>query len=122
MYRGIALYRRPTAVGRERIGGVDYLLAAAPVRAGGQDGLVTVPFTLRQQETERLIDEVDRRIVAASVLFVMLGSALGYWMAERIADPVRRLSRATRRIASGDLDARVAAESADELEIGRAHV
>src|SRR5439155_13388912 len=38
-----------------------------------------------------------------------------YWMAERIADPINRLSRATRRIARGDLDARIAATSADEL-------
>ena len=110
VYLGIAIDRLPTYVGREQVGGVAYLLAAAPVHAGGQDGIVTVPLTLRQQETERLIDEVDRRIVAASVLFVMVGAALGYWMAERIADPVRQLSRATRRIASGDLDARVAAE------------
>ena len=36
-------------------------------------------------------------------------------MAERIADPVNRLTRATRRIARGDLDARIAATSADEL-------
>jgi nitrogen fixation/metabolism regulation signal transduction histidine kinase len=36
-------------------------------------------------------------------------------MAERIADPVNRLTRATRRIARGDLDARVAATSSDEL-------
>jgi two-component system nitrogen regulation sensor histidine kinase NtrY len=115
VYLGIAIDRLPTYVGREQVGGVAYLLAAAPVHAGGQDGIVTVPLTLRQQETERLIDEVDRRIVAASVLFVIVGAALGYWMAERIADPVRQLSRATRRIASGDLDARVAAESADEI-------
>ena len=36
-------------------------------------------------------------------------------MAERIADPVNRLTRATRRLARGDLDARVAATSSDEL-------
>src|SRR5450756_2937268 len=36
-------------------------------------------------------------------------------MAERIADPVNRLTRATRRIARGDFDARVAATSSDEL-------
>jgi nitrogen fixation/metabolism regulation signal transduction histidine kinase len=36
-------------------------------------------------------------------------------MAERIADPVNRLTRATLRIARGDLDARVAATSSDEL-------
>ena len=36
-------------------------------------------------------------------------------MAERIADPVQRLTRATRRIARGDFEARVATRSADEL-------
>jgi two-component system, NtrC family, nitrogen regulation sensor histidine kinase NtrY len=48
-------------------------------------------------------------------LFSLLGAALGYWMAERIADPVNRLTRATRRIARGDLDARIATTSSDEL-------
>ena len=36
-------------------------------------------------------------------------------MAERIADPIRRLTRATRRIARGDFDAQIAVRSADEL-------
>jgi nitrogen fixation/metabolism regulation signal transduction histidine kinase len=45
----------------------------------------------------------------------VLGAGFGYWMAERIADPVNRLTRATRRIARGDLDARIAATSSDEL-------
>jgi nitrogen fixation/metabolism regulation signal transduction histidine kinase len=54
-------------------------------------------------------------VVSGFVLFSLLGAAVGYWMAERIADPVNRLTRATRRIARGDLDARVAATSSDEL-------
>jgi nitrogen fixation/metabolism regulation signal transduction histidine kinase len=37
-------------------------------------------------------------------------------MAERISDPVNRLTRATQRIARGDLDARIAATSSDELK------
>src|SRR5207248_1591233 len=88
---------------------------AAPVRAGGHDAVVTVPLTLRKQESEQQIDELNRGIWAASVLFVLLGAALGYWMAERIADPVNRLTRATRRIARGDLDARIATSASDEL-------
>jgi nitrogen fixation/metabolism regulation signal transduction histidine kinase len=72
-------------------------------------------MTNRQQQIEQQIDELDRRVVAGFVLFSLLGAALGYWMAERIADPVNRLTRATRRIARGDLDARVAATSSDEL-------
>ena len=85
------------------------------MRAGGREGIVTVPLTLRQAEIEKQIDELDRRVLFAAVLFSLLGAAIGYWMAERIADPVNRLTRATRRIARGDLDARIVAASSDEL-------
>ena len=115
VFRAIALERMPAFVGEEVVNGTPYLVAAAPVRAGAREGIVTVPQTLRQRETEAQIDELNRRIVLAAVLFVLLGAALGYWMAERIADPVSRLTRATRRIARGDLDARIAATSSDEL-------
>jgi len=115
VYRSILLDRLPTFVGDDAFGALSYRLAAAPVRAGGRDGIVTVPLTNRQQEIDQRIDELDRQVLSAIVLFSLLGATLGYWMAERIADPVNRLTRATRRIARGDLDARVAATSRDEL-------
>jgi signal transduction histidine kinase len=115
VYRAIVLDRMPTFVGEEEAGGFSYLLAAAPARSGGREGIVTVPQTLRTREINEQINELDRRVLFASVLFVLLGAAIGYWMAERIADPVNRLSRATRRIALGDLNARIAATSSDEL-------
>jgi signal transduction histidine kinase len=115
VYRRIVLDRLPSFVGEEKVGDLSYLLAAAPVRAGGRERIVTVPQTLRRVESELQIVELDRSVLFASVLFVLIGAALGYWMAERIADPVNRLTRATRRIARGDLDARIAATSSDEL-------
>jgi signal transduction histidine kinase len=115
VYRSILLDRLPTYVREEVVGTFRYSLAAAPVRSSGREGIVTVPLTNRQQQIEQQIDELDRRVLSGFVLFSLLGAALGYWMAERIADPVNRLTRATRRIARGDLDARVAATSSDEL-------
>jgi signal transduction histidine kinase len=115
VYKSILLDRAPTFVGDEKIGDHPYRLAAAPVRTGGRAGIVTVPLTNRREEIEQQIDELDRRVRAAAVLFICLGAAIGYWMAERIADPVNRLTRATRRIARGELDARIAATSSDEL-------
>jgi signal transduction histidine kinase len=115
VFRRIAIERRPTFVGVEEIAGQQYQLAAAPVRALCRECIVTVPQTLRQQEIERQIDDLNQQVVLGLVLFVLLGAFIGYSMAERIADPVSRLTRATRRIARGDLDARIAATSSDEL-------
>ena len=115
VYRNIVLDRRPTFVGEQRVGDFLYLLAAAPVRAEGRDGIVTVPVTSRRQDADRQIDDLDHQVLSAAVLFSLLGAALGYWMAERIADPINRLTRATRRIARGNLDAHVAAGTSDEL-------
>ena len=115
VYKSILLDRAPTFVGDEQIGDHPYRVAAAPVRAGGREGIVTVPLTNRREQVEQQIDELDRRVRSAAVMFIVLGAAIGYWMAERIADPVNRLTRATRRIARGELDARIAATSSDEL-------
>ncbi len=115
VYRAIALEHRATFVGDEAIGPFRYLLAASPVETGRRGTILTVPLTLRQQEIEREIDELDRRVLLAALSFILLGALVGYSMAERIADPVNRLTRATRRIARGELDARIALKSADEL-------
>jgi two-component system nitrogen regulation sensor histidine kinase NtrY len=115
VYRAIFLDGRPSFVGRERAGGLEYLIAATPVQIEGREAVLTIPLASRQQETQEQIEELDRRVLLAAVLFIMLGAGIGYYMAERIADPVNRLMRATRRIARGDLDARVLATSSDEL-------
>ena len=54
-------------------------------------------------------------MLLGALLFILAGAGLGYSMAERISDPVNRLTRATRRISRGDLDARIVARSSDEL-------
>ncbi len=115
VYRGIVLDRMPTVITEEQAAGFRYMVAAAPLRPTDRDAILTVPLTLRQQEIEREIDDLNRRIVLAALLFILMGAAVGYPMAERIADPVNRLTRATRRIARGDLDARVATTSSDEF-------
>ena len=116
VYRAIAIERLPSFVNEDAIGNFPYMIAAAPVRAAGQDAILTVPLTLRRQEIERDIAELDRGIHLAALFFILLGAAIGLSLAERIADPVRRLTLATRRIARGDFDARIAVRSADELK------
>lgn len=115
VYRAVALQRLPSFVGEDRIGTLPYMIAAAPVQTGSDEGILTVPLANQQREIEREVDEIDRGVHLAALLFILLGAGMGLSMAERIADPVRRLTRATRRIAAGDFDARIAVRSADEL-------
>src|SRR4029078_6697850 len=81
----------------------------------GKKVILTVPLATRQRDIDREIDDLDRGVHLASLLFVLLGAAIGLSLAERIAAPVRRLTRATRRIARGDFDAQIAVRSVDEL-------
>ena len=115
VYRAIALQRLPSFVGEDRIGTVPYTIAAAPVHAGGRKVILTVPLATRQRDIDREIDELDRGVHLAALFFILLGAGIGLSMAERIADPVRRLTRATQRIARGDFDAQIAVKSSDEL-------
>jgi signal transduction histidine kinase len=115
VYYPLELENQTAAVTREHIGSFEYLMAAAPLKVRQLDAMLTVPLTSRQQEIEGEIDTLDRRVLLGALIFILLGAGLGYRMAERIADPVDRLTRATRRIARGDFDARIAATSSDEL-------
>jgi len=81
----------------------------------GKLGVLTVPLAYRQHEVEREIDDLDRGVHLAALFFILLGAGIGLSMAERIADPIRQLTRATGRIARGDFDARIAVRSSDEL-------
>ena len=114
VYRALGLRNEAALVTRERVGTFEYLVAATPLTVR-QLGILTVPLTSRQREIDQQIDTLDRRVLLAALLFILAGAGLGYSMAERISDPVNRLTRATRRIARGDFDARIAATSSDEL-------
>ncbi len=115
VYRAIVLQRLPSFVDQDQLGAVTYLIAAAPLRVNDQDYILSVPLAARQQEIERQKYDLDRGVHLAVICFILLGAALGLSLAERIADPVRRLTRATQRIRQGDFDARIAVRSVDEL-------
>ena len=115
VYRAIALAQAASFVAEDTIGPQQSLVAAAPIPSAGSDAILTIPLASRQREIERQISDLDRGILLGVTLLVLLGAGSGFYIAERIADPVHRLTRATQRIARGEFDARVAARSADEL-------
>jgi signal transduction histidine kinase len=115
VFRDIELLREAATVTPEQIGALEYLVAATSMTGRGIDAILTVPLASQAQEIETQIDTMYRYVLLGALLFVFGGAFIGYWLAERIADPVNRLTRATRRLARGDLDVRVAATSSDEL-------
>ncbi|MDA1183089.1 MAG: HAMP domain-containing sensor histidine kinase [Acidobacteria bacterium] len=116
VYRALDLRNEATTVVREEIGALSYLVAGTAVATQQLDAVLTVPLTSRELEIEAQIDALDRQVLLGALCFMFGGAAIGYWLAERIADPVNRLTRATRRLARGDLDVRIAATSSDELQ------
>jgi signal transduction histidine kinase len=116
VYRELVLEGRPRALSSERVGDFAYRVVSVPVRLGaGQTGILRVPLALRERELQSVLADVDRLVRLASVLFLLLAAGLAQSMARRIAGPLRDLTAATRRVAQGDLTARVGTESRDEL-------
>ncbi len=101
-----------TAVRGEHLVGL-----AAPVRSAAGD-----PFggfiALRSRDAElAAFRTLQRTIVVALVLGVLLAFASAYLVARRIAGPVRQLALATRRVQDGDYDVDVRVESRDEIGV-----
>lgn len=129
VYRAIALDRLPSFVSEEAAGSLRYQLAAAPVRVGGRELILTAPLASRQREIEGQIDELNRRVLGSALFFAAVVGFIGWTIARGIANPVKRLTRATSRVARGEfgplvsarhadrIEKRVAARSADELVI-----
>jgi signal transduction histidine kinase len=116
VFRSVVLEGQPAVLERERIGGFSYLVASVPVHLGSREhAVLSMPLALRQREVQATVDDLDRTIRLASVLFLALAALLAQSMSRRISEPLRDLTRATRRVAEGDLEAQVEARSQDEL-------
>jgi signal transduction histidine kinase len=116
VYRALVLEGQPSFLRTETIGRFSFLAVSVPVRLEGREpGILSIPLALRQKEVEATLEDLDRKIRLASVVFFALAALLAQSMARRISGPLRELTSATQRVAEGDLEARVTATSRDEL-------
>jgi signal transduction histidine kinase len=116
VYRALVLEGLPTVLRPERIGSFSTLVVSVPVKLGGPEpGLLSIPQGMRQREEEAALEELDRTIRLGTFAFLVVAALLAQSIARRISDPIRDLTRATRRVAEGDLEARVSTQSRDEL-------
>jgi signal transduction histidine kinase len=117
VYREVILQGQPFYMRNERIGAFTYSVASVPLQIdeGSEPWILSLPLVLPQRDVQATVADIERRVRLASVVFFALAAVLAHSMARRISGPISSLTEATRRIAQGDLEARVAISSGDEL-------
>ncbi|HET8645585.1 MAG TPA: ATP-binding protein, partial [Vicinamibacteria bacterium] len=108
---------QPFYAREEKIGAFSYSVASVPLQLeeGAEPWILSLPLVLPQRDVEATVADIERRVRLASVVFLALAAVLAHSMARRISGPISSLTEATRRIALGDLEARVAPTTGDEL-------
>ncbi|HWC35370.1 MAG TPA: ATP-binding protein [Mycobacteriales bacterium] len=94
-----------------------------PITAAGNGNQRLATLAISQQASAALAAQrsVLRRLVLTALAVLITVALFAFLMAQRIADPVRRLTLATARVRAGDLDSAVAVDTADEVgELSRA--
>ncbi|MGW0756690.1 sensor histidine kinase [Streptomyces sp. NPDC002814] len=112
--RRAAVFQRVSADGRSSlVVGMPITLETSgeSPRASGVVVFVTVPQTVEQGYVDALVAAIGRAVVPALGLAVLLALLA----ARGVLRPVRELRRATRSIAEGHLDTRLAVNGSDEL-------
>ncbi|MET9774037.1 HAMP domain-containing sensor histidine kinase [Streptomyces sp. NPDC006367] len=113
--RRVTVFQRVTSDGRPALVVGTPVTFAGPYAtaepASGLEVYLTVPQDEEQGYVEALVSAVERATVPALVLAVLLALLA----ARGVLRPVRELRRATRSIAEGRLDTRLAVRGTDEL-------
>jgi signal transduction histidine kinase len=100
--------------------GAEILATAVPVLEHGRSA-GAVRITQSVAAVNRAVRTSLLDIAALAGVVLLLGLAAGALIARQIALPIRRLDRAARRVAEGDLDTAVAIEgSSEQRALGRA--
>jgi signal transduction histidine kinase len=108
---------QPFVVRREHLGAIPLPVAYARVDdpGGPRDAVIAVPLVIEQRAFSRSVDRlVEMLLLLTTALVAMLAGSAAF-ITRSVAEPVRRLADASRRIASGDYGTRLASTSRDEV-------
>ncbi|MEW6568936.1 MAG: cache domain-containing protein, partial [Chloroflexota bacterium] len=92
-----------------------YITAYEPIRDLGGKNIGILYVGLLEQKYVDLEKQTVLVFLAITLLGMSVALALSYMVARRISGPIHKLASASREVAQGKLDARVAVRSGDEL-------
>lgn len=81
----------------------------------GRRGLVRLSLENREAQVRVVLSDLDRRMRLGVLALLTIATLLAVLMARRISEPIGEMTLASRRIAQGDLRARVRAAGGDEV-------
>jgi len=84
--------------------------AADGVLAINQDAIVR-----KSGQAEHAVDRLNRTVVAASLVALLVGGVLSIMMTSRVLQPLEFLTRTVQRVGEGDFEARVEVQGHDEI-------
>jgi PAS domain S-box-containing protein len=92
-------------------------VAFVPILQAGNDNVRIATLAISQPASAALAAErsVLRRLVLTALVVLLLVALAAFALAQRVVDPVRRLTLAAGRVRGGDLDTTVDIDSADEV-------
>jgi len=119
IYRALYVDREPFRLARVPIADFDYRTLSAPMRldVGGTIGVVSIPLAAQGRAVARRADQLADAILISSCLTIALLALVGWLVARRVSTPIALLAGASRRLAGGDLDVRVASPAGGEIGI-----
>ncbi|MBI1951206.1 MAG: HAMP domain-containing protein [Acidobacteria bacterium] len=118
-YRAIYLEGKPFSLAEDRTVGLDYLTVSAPMRIDRQGtmGLISIPLLEHRYAAARKEEDVRDAALIVTCFAVLLLALVGHVLAVRVSRPITLLVGAARRVAVGDLDARVDVTASDETAL-----
>jgi signal transduction histidine kinase len=118
-YRALVLERAPYVVIRPAGGPLRHVTLGMTLRIdrAGSLGVIAVPLRAQGRAAAAKEAEVADALLIMTCLAVGLLTSAGVAMGRRVAGPVSLLARGARRLAAGDLQARVPARGSDETAL-----
>ena len=117
VYREVVVNRADHSIHWEAVGDFRYLVVSVPIslERWREPGIVSIPLASRQREINQEVASLNQTVLLAAICFSLAAAALAYSLARRMAEPINKLTAATRRIAQGDFDVRLETEARDEI-------